>query len=67
MAWTKDDLDRLDAALLDDTLEVRFVDGRQVKKHSKTEMMSLRNKIADSVNAAGSGRVRTTIGRVVRG
>lgn len=53
MAYTKEDLDRLDAALLDDTLEVQFADGRRVKKHSKADMIALRNMVADVVNTAG--------------
>jgi len=67
MAWTKDDLDRLDAALLDETLEVQFADGRRVKKHSKADMIALRNMIADVVGAASVGtRIRSTVGRIYR-
>lgn len=67
MAWNKDDLDRLDAALLDDTLEVQFADGRRVKKHSKADMIALRNMVAEVVNAAGSSsRIRSTVGRIYR-
>lgn len=67
MAWNKDDLDRLDAALLDDTLEVQFADGRRVKKHSKADMIALRKMVSDIVGAAGaSGRPRTTVGRIYR-
>lgn len=67
MAWTKEDLDRLDAALLDDTIEVQFADGRRVKKQSKADMIALRKMIADAVGSASSStRVRSTVGRIYR-
>lgn len=66
MAWTRDDLDRLDAALLDDTLEVQFADGRRVKKHSKADMLALRKEVAGAVTTSAPTRLRTTIGRIVR-
>ncbi|MBW6523447.1 hypothetical protein KZ810_08040 [Sphingomonas sp. RHCKR47] len=69
MAFQQSDLDKLDAAILDDTLEVQFADGRKVRKHSKADMLALRVEVkADLASAASQTRPlrRTTIGRFRR-
>ena len=69
MAFQQTDLDKLDAAILDETLEVQFADGRKVRKHSKADMMALRAQVKAELSAAASQvapQRRVTVGRVRR-
>ena len=69
MPFQQSDLDQVDKALLDETLEVQFADGRRVRKHSKADMLALRAEVKADLAATASQtmpRRRTTIGRVRR-
>jgi roadblock/LC7 domain-containing protein len=51
MAFTRDQLNALDAALADGVLEYRH-NGRQVRYHSKDEMLKVRATMVSELNAA---------------
>jgi hypothetical protein len=69
MAWTREDLDKVDQVLLDPTKKVTFSDGRSSENHSLDEMRRLRADIKGEVLASES-KVRPrrpfSIGKMVR-
>jgi phage baseplate assembly protein gpV len=65
VAWTQDDLDRVDLALRSDLRRVTFADGRQVEYQNKSEMLAVRRLIKSELAAAASQvnpRIRSTRG-----
>ena len=54
MAWTRDDLAKLDQLLLDDVQEVQFADGRRMRKQPKADMLALRREVKSEIAAAES-------------
>ncbi len=59
MAWTQTDLDAIEAAMVTPEMRVRFQDGREVQYRTMAELLSARDVIKSSLNAA-SGAIRTT-------
>lgn len=57
MAWTRQDLDKIDAVLLDPTRKVTLSDGRSTEKHSLDELRRLRSDMKAEL-LADEGRVR---------
>jgi len=54
MAWTQDDLDRIDVAIASGKQEVRFGD-RSVKYFTLDELLKIRSEVAGAISGA-SGR-----------
>lgn len=69
MAWTREDLDKIDQVMLDPTKKVTFSDGRSSERHSLDELRRLRADIKADVQSAESRvapRTRFTVGRMFR-
>jgi hypothetical protein len=61
MAWTRGDLDQIDAAIKENKKSVTFADGRQVTYQDVDKMLAVRRVIAAEVTMAEqstSGMVR---------
>ncbi|HUD30426.1 MAG TPA: hypothetical protein VMQ93_16270 [Novosphingobium sp.] len=68
MAWTTDDLDSLDRALLSGKKSFTFADGRKIEYHSLDEVRAVRREVKAEL-AAGASQVnprRATVARVRR-
>ena len=66
MAWSQTDLDRLDAALSKNILEVRFADGRLMRYQNADQMLAVRREMKAELKAASSQVVRATRGTMRR-
>lgn len=67
MAYTQSDLDALSKAITAGIKSVTYADGRRVEYQTLADMRALRNDMKDEVAAsARAGRLRTTVGRIVR-
>ena len=67
MAWTRDDLNKIDQVLLNPTKKVTFSDGRGSENHSLDELRRLRAEMKSEVVADESRstpKKRFTIGRM---
>ena len=66
MAWTTDDLDKIDQVLLNPTRKVTLSDGRSTENHSLDELRRLRQDMKAEINAAASQVTPRTRFRVAR-
>lgn len=69
MAWTREDLDKIEQVLLDPTKKVTLSDGRSSERHSLDELRRLRMDIKADVVASESRvrpRNRFSVGRYRR-
>ncbi|MEM9378425.1 MAG: hypothetical protein AAGB93_00650 [Planctomycetota bacterium] len=65
MAWTQDDLDRINRAISNGRLSVQYED-RRVQYRSLQEMLQIRQLMRDELEGS-SGRVRRTYARHDKG
>lgn len=65
MAWTQEQLDAIEAAIADGSLEVEYRD-RRVKYRSLDEMFKIRNMIRDALGIT-EGRTTRILGEFSRG
>lgn len=66
MAWSQSDLDKIDAALANNILEVRFADGRTVRYQNADQMLAVRNSMKAELKAAATQVRRATRGTMRR-
>lgn len=58
MAYTADDLERIDKAIAQGVMSVSFSDGRSVTFSSFAELIARRSFIEQQLNSANAGRQR---------
>lgn len=66
MAWTQDDLDKVDTAIATGVRKVTFADGRSTEYQNADQMLEVRREIRAELAAAASQvtpRTRTIVAR----
>ncbi|NYD88904.1 phage head-tail joining protein [Sphingomonas melonis] len=67
MAYTQSDLEALSKSITAGIRSVTYADGRKVEYQTLADMRALRNDMKEEVAAAArAGRLRTTVGRIIR-
>jgi hypothetical protein len=56
MAWTKEDLDALEAAIKSGVQEVDYPGGQRIKYHTLNDMLKLRRAIILEINSTAGGK-----------
>lgn len=60
MAWTQDDLDRLDIAIASGALSTKLADGREVTYHRMSDLIRARNLVRAAIIPPAPGVARRT-------
>lgn len=66
MAYTQDDLTKVQKAIASGVLSIRYADGRSVTHHSIKELMEVETKIKKELNT-GKPRPRMFVARTSKG